>query len=229
MDKGTLIKLYNLQASNYDKSRFGIITGNYIDFLEKWYIIVHIRGTKVLDVGCGTGRFIPILNKLGINYYGIDLAENMVKVAKRRGSRFCNLLIMDGEKMGFLPNTFDSVFLVRTFKFFSEPLNFLGEVHRILKPKGRLICIYENRDAFWRKNKKFISASGGRYYTKREMELMFRSSNFNVILSKKAFLTPYVFPKFIPPHLVYLFLKLSQSMPISKPLYTDNIIIGEKV
>ena len=38
---------------------------------------------KVLDLGCGIGRHLVFLEKLGVESYGIDLSENAVKEAKK--------------------------------------------------------------------------------------------------------------------------------------------------
>lgn len=43
-------------------------------------------GARVLDAGCGTGRVALRLSELGYNCTGVDLDEDMLRVAKERGS-----------------------------------------------------------------------------------------------------------------------------------------------
>jgi len=68
------------------------------------------KGGKILEIGCGTGS---LLNKLEFNLaVGVDIAKNMIKIAKRKNSRE-NLyfLVADAE---FLPfkNKFDFIIMV---------------------------------------------------------------------------------------------------------------------
>jgi len=36
-----------------------------------------------LDIGCGNGRFCPTVINVGADYTGIDIAENLIKIAKK--------------------------------------------------------------------------------------------------------------------------------------------------
>ena len=41
----------------------------------------HIPGTRVLDAGCGWGRYVPRFRKLGFDYFGVDLSEQSIAYA----------------------------------------------------------------------------------------------------------------------------------------------------
>lgn len=47
-------------------------------------IRAHVRGTKALDFGCGTGRSTRFLKRLGFDAIGVDIAEDMLKLARGR-------------------------------------------------------------------------------------------------------------------------------------------------
>lgn len=67
-----------------------------IAFLEKqwskqreyWYNLLNplipSGNQNVLDVGCGIGAYYDLLKKKAKNYVGIDITENMVKLARKR-------------------------------------------------------------------------------------------------------------------------------------------------
>ncbi|MFZ0774338.1 MAG: class I SAM-dependent methyltransferase [Candidatus Sulfotelmatobacter sp.] len=42
----------------------------------------HVTGTKALDFGCGTGRSTRFLRKLGFNVTGVDVSEDMLRIAR---------------------------------------------------------------------------------------------------------------------------------------------------
>jgi len=42
----------------------------------------HITGTRALDFGCGTGRSTRFLRKLGFDVTGVDVSEDMLRIAR---------------------------------------------------------------------------------------------------------------------------------------------------
>jgi SAM-dependent methyltransferase len=42
----------------------------------------HVTGTKGLDFGCGSGRSTRFLKKLGFNATGVDISEDMLRIAR---------------------------------------------------------------------------------------------------------------------------------------------------
>lgn len=56
----------------------------------------HVRGTKALDFGCGTGRSTRFLSKLGFETVGIDISENMIKKARQFDPNGEYRLVVDG-------------------------------------------------------------------------------------------------------------------------------------
>jgi len=45
------------------------------------------NGTKVLELGCGTGDLAVMIEKIGKPYSGFDFSRNAIKVAKKRGAK----------------------------------------------------------------------------------------------------------------------------------------------
>ena len=42
----------------------------------------HVTGTRAIDFGCGTGRSTRFLRKLGLTVTGVDIAEDMLRIAR---------------------------------------------------------------------------------------------------------------------------------------------------
>ena len=85
----------------------------------------------VLDVGCGTGNFSLKLARMGLKVTGIDISDNMLKVAENK-ARAEGLIIdfinMDAHDMKFEDNSFDAVISMAVIEFICEPERFKGYV-----------------------------------------------------------------------------------------------------
>jgi len=47
----------------------------------------HVTGAKALDFGCGTGRSTRFLRRLGFNVTGVDVSEDMLRIARTMDAR----------------------------------------------------------------------------------------------------------------------------------------------
>lgn len=73
---------FNQHAADYDSNEFTHNTLAEIDF-----ILEHLKiapASRILDVGCGTGRHSVQLAKHGFTITGIDLSEGMLAIARQR-------------------------------------------------------------------------------------------------------------------------------------------------
>ena len=95
---------------------------------------------KALDIGCGRGEWISLLNENGFNARGIDINESMVKVASQKG---LNAAINDalGELRSLDENSLDIItaFQVVEHIKFDDVLELIKEAKRVLAPCGILI------------------------------------------------------------------------------------------
>jgi ubiquinone/menaquinone biosynthesis C-methylase UbiE len=100
---------------------------------------------RVLEVGFGHGRTVETAAAIVTDGFvaGIDLSETMARMARRRCRRFIEqgrvrLEVGDSSRLPFPDQSFDKVFSVHTIYFWTDPLAHLRELHRVLKPGGRL-------------------------------------------------------------------------------------------
>ena len=95
---------------------------------------------KALDIGCGRGEWISLLNENGFNARGIDVNESMVRLASQKG---LNAAVNDalGELKSLEENSLDIItaFQVVEHIKFDDVLELIKEAKRVLAPCGILI------------------------------------------------------------------------------------------
>jgi ubiquinone/menaquinone biosynthesis C-methylase UbiE len=89
---------------------------------------------RVLDVGCGTGRNLPLLPR---GAFGIDPAPGPLRRARRRAPA-ARLVQARAEALPFRDGVFDTVVSGLVFCSVDDPPRGLAEVRRVLAPGGAL-------------------------------------------------------------------------------------------
>jgi SAM-dependent methyltransferase len=102
-----------------------------------------VEGKRVVDFGCGSGANSVLLANRGAHVWGIDISEDLLRLAKRRlavsgregGATF---IAGSAHDMPFPDNSIDVVFGIAILHHLDLDL-VSREVRRVLKPGGRAI------------------------------------------------------------------------------------------
>jgi len=103
-----------------------------------------VKGKVVLDAGCGTGKYLEMLQPYAKQLYGVDAANGQLKIARKKVNNNVELACFDLEKTTFKDNTFDviySTWALSTIQDNKKKEKVLKELLRILKKKGKLILV----------------------------------------------------------------------------------------
>ena len=98
----------------------------------------------VLDAGCGTGKFLPIIENVAYKYIGIDLSNEQLIKAKDKSSGNSLFINSSLEKIELNNNSVDliiSTWVLGTITDIEERNRCLDELKRILKPNGKIILV----------------------------------------------------------------------------------------
>jgi ubiquinone/menaquinone biosynthesis C-methylase UbiE len=188
---------YRKEYSHYDKTRSSWVKG-YVGLIEREVIFSFLKGTRILEVGAGTGRYACSLKSK--NYVGIDLSYNMLKVAKEKSPE-AFFICGDGENLPFREETFDTIICSRTFRFIPNPSKALTEAHRVLKEGGRCIITVDFlRDFYGYKIAQFIFKKFPCeiHYWIHEITELYKNARFKIVYQETPFNFPETFYQKVP-------------------------------
>jgi len=112
-------------------------------------------GTRVLDVGCGVGRWSRLLAARGAEVTGVDLSPTMIGEARRRAAAAglegrCRFLVQDSAALD-AGGPFDLVLGVTVLQHILDPHALRAAVERIARhvaPTGRIVLLEAAPAAF---------------------------------------------------------------------------------
>ena len=98
---------------------------------------------KLLDYGCGFGRFFEYFSSKS-EYYGIDISESMIsECVKRYSDSKDRFIVAEGEELPFENNFFDKIICYGVFDACYQE-QALKEMLRVLKLNGKILLSGKN-------------------------------------------------------------------------------------
>jgi SAM-dependent methyltransferase len=96
----------------------------------------------LLDLGCGSGAFIPVAGELGWSVVGVDISTEQIRIARERvGAEALELVEADATQLPFGDETFDAVLTVLTSTDVEPWEGLVAEAARVLRPGGALVHV----------------------------------------------------------------------------------------
>jgi ubiquinone/menaquinone biosynthesis C-methylase UbiE len=127
-----------------------------------------LAGKRILDVGCGKGRFARLFlqQEPAAEIWGLDISEEMLRfvpegIRTRAGSM---------TELPFEDSFFDAAYATESLEHAVEIEKAVGEICRVVKPGGRIAIIDKNADAWGR----LETPEWERWFTRRELEQMLK-------------------------------------------------------
>ena len=152
-------------------------------------------GLRVLESGCGTGRWMAFFEKLGNRAFGVDDSRGPLAVAREHDPEM-NLVRANALAKPFRDNSFDAAFSSYVAEHFEEgPESLFREIHRVLKPGGIFFVVVPFNNTFrrllvnpalrglyavWRMRGKGLGFTEFRY-EKAEMDRFLANTNFETV------------------------------------------------
>ena len=172
-------------------------------------------GSRLLDIGCGSGELLLSVQKRYNEVYGIDIAEAALNSARKSGINV-QAVDLNREDLPFADQYFDTLTILSTLQYFQDLYFVLGECHRVLSASGVLLLSVPNMRSFWRVGRLLIKGSfprvsldqegydGGtlHYFAYANLKDLLQETGFEVLLAHGIFCLPRIlegFPDGGPP------------------------------
>lgn len=120
-------------AASYDELR--PTDENWWELFELLVREGDLLGRRVLDIGCGTGRFGAALAERGSRVWGVEPTPEMAALAKERLS---TVKVAPAEELPFKEAWFERAVMWLVIHLVDRPRAF-AEARRVLRPDGRLV------------------------------------------------------------------------------------------
>lgn len=108
-----------------------------------------LKATRVIDVGCADGGYLPLLSThLNTSLViGVDLSQKELQLLKRHETHLNSAYArVDATVLPFTTSTFDLIFSKDLLHHLSNPLRALHEFKRVLKPNGTMVIVEAERN-----------------------------------------------------------------------------------
>jgi ubiquinone/menaquinone biosynthesis C-methylase UbiE len=139
---------YDAIAATYDRRYLDHVENDYSG-IETALTAFVCNGSRVLEVGCGTGHW---LQRPGMGTaVGVDLSWEMLAQARTKGTRY--LSQARAEELPFASASFDRLFCINAHHHFADKMGFFREAYRVLGRGGSLMTIaldpHNGADRWW--------------------------------------------------------------------------------
>ncbi|MEJ0053557.1 MAG: methyltransferase domain-containing protein [bacterium] len=107
-----------------------------------------LEGLRVLDAGAGNGGIGIAFAKRGASVEGVDIENELVAIARAEAETSgssAHFQFYEGRTLPFPDASFDAVLSVSVIEHVDDPVRYLSEIRRVLKPGGVFYLAFPNR------------------------------------------------------------------------------------
>ncbi len=215
--KEQVTQMFDNVSSNYDFLNRLLTFGIDVSWRKKVVKMVADQNAKIImDIATGTGDLAIMLANINPEkVIGLDISQGMLDVGKKKVEQLnltdkVEMVIGDSENLTFADNTFDAITVGFGVRNFEDLEKGLGEIYRVLKPKGTFVVLETSQPTNFPVKQgftfysKYIIPTVGKIFSKDKNAYQYLPESaaafpygeeFNNILLKTGFNTSKVYPQ----------------------------------
>lgn len=184
-------EFYDTEAQRYEALRYQSRAGRrqhqlHCRILEE-ELFRHVPSSgRVLEIGCGTGRFLRAFSTTGPALFGIDVSAGMLgeflrRQAEEAPDQTAAVSLANAHALPFPDNSFDGIYAIFVLNLMPELDPVMAEIRRVLVPGGHCVFNLPNLSSLYGPGGAYVNAvkhsvgrnaSGfrfSRWYTRAQM------------------------------------------------------------
>lgn len=176
---------------------------DYPGLVEK-YLKEEVQGKNILDLGCGNGKYLHLLNKSAKSLFGVDLSQNQLSLVNNKKDNV-SIACADASSLPFKDKTFDVIYscwMFGTILDIDKRNQAMSEAKRTMIPGGKIILIENNE--------------GGEFEDVRGRNADSRTKDYNNWVLSQGFIKTKELPSY------FLFESSYQANEVFKKIWKDN-------
>lgn len=165
-------------GQNMHSTNLGMITSSI-------HALAIASGNKVLEIGHGNCHHLPLILKQAenIQFHGLEISETMKIEAELKNEAYLKpqkveFTHYEGITIPFPDNSFDKAMTANTIYFWKNPLQFLEEIYRVMKPNGTFVIAFAQKE--FMKDLPFVKEKF-QLYNNQDLSDLVSKSSFKLI------------------------------------------------
>ena len=152
---------------------------------KNWAEAFALTGKKVLEIGCGKGEYLSLLQASGLDAYGIEHAQASVEICQKSGLKVTQGYLGDDEEIAFKDGLFDGFVCLNFMEHWPYPQKSLQMLLPKLNEGAIGLVEVPNFDMIVQKGlfSEFI-ADHLLYFTESTLRLFLQNNGFEVLECK---------------------------------------------
>lgn len=145
--------------------------------IERYLAPQFTTQARFLDAGCGPGILVEILGRYPIEYHGLDISEEMLRLAEREVARHAcpgfraEFRKGDVENLPYPDASFDAAASLGVIEYLPGDTRFVSELARVTRPGGHVLVAITNARSYnlsmegvirWIRNSRVVFHIAGR-------------------------------------------------------------------
>ena len=103
----------------------------------------NLHDKRILEIGCGVGRWVNFFKERGAEYYGVDISPEMIRIITSKYKNIHVKRYTPNNRIDFPDNYFDYVFSITVIHHNPYEIqdHIIGEIARLLKKSGKVVIL----------------------------------------------------------------------------------------